>query len=166
MSWLSKHLKKKTKILDPIGSKLRKSTGGSYGDPLNWYNSKPNTNQPWQPSPSKPLMAAPNGQQTLGTTNIGGNDGGRTYTPNYFINPGMQNPVPGLTAPQGGKGGMGMPAGPIKQPPNMGFGGGVGGGANPQMIGMAPPQQAQPQMQNNMMGQQQAMIQALRGRMM
>lgn len=149
MSWFSKQLKRSTKILDPVGAQLRKSTGGSYGDPMNWYNSKPNTNQPWQPSPSRPLMAAPNGQQTLGTTDFAGNTGGRTYAPNPFQNPMPQNATPGLTAQPSAKNPM-LPAGPVKAP-GMGFGGPA---AQPQM------------MQNTGMNQQQAMINALRGGVM
>lgn len=123
MSWLSKKLKKVTNTVDPVGKYLRKSTGGSYGDPMNWYNSKPNTTQPWQPAPAKPLMAAPNGQQSLATTQLGGNSGGRTYAPNPF-----QNPMP-----QGSTAGSAMPAGPMK--PSMSFGGPQMGNSLMQVMG-------------------------------
>ena len=96
-------------------------------DPLNQYNSKPNTAPAYQPLKSQGLMSAPNGQQTLGTINIGGAGGGRSYVPNQFQNPMPQNNVPGLTAPMGGKNGA-LPAGPVKAPVgnmgNMGFGSG------------------------------------------
>ena len=148
MSWFSKQLKRTTKILDPVGAKIRKGSGGSYGDPLNQYNSKPNTTTPWKPTPSPGLMSAPNGQQSLATMNLGGNTGGRTYTPNPFQAP--QGPA------QGGAMGFG---GPQQMPPIQ------GGMQMPGMAGspMQPPPQQQPPPQ---LGQQQAMIQALRGRMM
>src|ERR1044072_2491616 len=81
MSWLSKQLKRTTKILDPIGNQLRKSTGGSYGDPMNWYNSKPNTTQPWEARKSPGLMAAPAGPPPAGQS-FGQNTGGYNYVPN------------------------------------------------------------------------------------
>jgi hypothetical protein len=86
MSWLTKQLKRTTKILDPIGNKLRKSTGGSYGDPLNQYQSHPpGVAQSSYAPKTRELMPAPNGQNTLGSINIGGgNTGGHTYAPNPF----------------------------------------------------------------------------------
>lgn len=80
MSWFSKKLKKITKIADPIGAKLRKSTGGSYGDPMNWYQSKPKPVVPYQRPEKLGLQADPG---TGGpTVNLGG--GGGNYTPNPF----------------------------------------------------------------------------------
>jgi hypothetical protein len=79
MGWFSKKLKKITKVVDPIGAKLRKSTGGSYGDPMNWYQSKPKAVVPYQ-RPERPGLQADPG--TAGPTmNLGG---GGTYTPNPF----------------------------------------------------------------------------------
>jgi hypothetical protein len=179
MSWFSKKLKKITNTVDPVGKYLRRSTGGSYMDPMNWYNSKPNTAPAYQPSQSQGLMSAPNGQQRLGTINIGGDSGGRTYVPNHFQNPMPQNSVPGLTAPMGGKSNA-LPAGPVKGPA-MGFGGGVAPQGNMQrMTGYNPlqgtqlansaqnifGQALQGAQQPQQLGQQQAMIRALRGRMM
>lgn len=88
MSWFSKKLKKVTKVLDPVGAKLRKSTGGSYGDPMNWYQSKPNQTQPWQPRQSPGLIAPPAGPPPQGMT-FGGGPGRYTYTPNEFAGSNM-----------------------------------------------------------------------------
>lgn len=132
MSWFSKKLKKFTKVADPIGAKLRKSTGGSYGDPFNWYQSKPNQTQPWQPRQSPGLIPQPEGSPPPGMT-FGQNTGGYNYLPNRF---------------QGGGGMMmggvqGMPGG-VMQPPQA---------PNVQTPTQPPPMQAQgqPQMQQQMM---------------
>lgn len=69
MGWLKSHLKKFTNTIDPIGKSIRKSTGGSYGNPLNFggtIKSAPTTAGPLKPTGQ--LMAAPNGQNTLATT--------------------------------------------------------------------------------------------------
>jgi hypothetical protein len=86
MSWLSKQLKRNIKVLDPVGAKLRKETGGNYLDPLNQYTSHPpGTAKSSYVPKTRELTPAPNGQTTLGTVNIGGaNTGGRTYAPNPF----------------------------------------------------------------------------------
>ncbi len=144
MSWLSKELKRTTKILDPIGNQLRKSTGGSYGDPMNWYNSKPNTTKPWEPSQSPGLIAAPNGPTPPGQS-FGQNTGGYSYIPNRFSG-GVATPPPGA---------------PNVPTPNVPGGAGAmsfGGGNMAPQVGMAPPQQVNPQMVNQM-----ARIGAIRG---
>lgn len=160
MSWLSKALKKTTKIIDPVGAKLRKSTGGSYGDPMNWYNSKPNETVPWQPTPSQGLMPAPSGPAPQGVKLGNGSNGGYNYVPNQFS--GQAAPPPGMTA-----GAAGPQAGPMKPP----MGGGAmsfgGGQAAPPMMGSGGPPQQIPQMQQApAMQNQMAKIQAMRGRMM
>lgn len=83
MSWLSKQLKKTTKILDPAGAKIREGTGGSYGDPLNWYDSGPKKPVPYQQTPNSTTLAPDPG--TGGPTmKLGGGSGGRTYQDNPF----------------------------------------------------------------------------------
>lgn len=130
MSWFSKKLKKITKIADPIGAKLRKSTGGSYGDPMNWYQSKPKSVVPYQRPEKMGLQADPG---TGGpTVNLGG---GGNYTPNPFAGQMAQaNVLRGASQPQANMAqNMAMP-GPINN------------------VGMAPGGQMQPQqMQNGMM---------------
>jgi len=135
MSWFSKKLKKVTKVLDPIGDRLRKSTGGSYGDPMNWYNSKPNQTIPYQQRVSQGLMVAPNGQNTLPGMTFGGNTGGRTYIPNQFSSGMMMGGV--------------QPPAPMAPPPNI---------PSP----MQPPQQ-QAQLAQGPMQQQMMRIGAIRG---
>lgn len=81
MSWFSKKLKKITKVIDPIGAKLRKQTGGSYGDPLNMYQSKPKAVTPYQ-RPERPGLQADPG--TGGPTMQLGGPGGGQYTQNPF----------------------------------------------------------------------------------
>jgi hypothetical protein len=137
MSWFSKKLKKITKVVDPIGAKLRKSTGGSYGDPMNWYQSKPKAVTPYQRPEKQGLLADPG---TGGpTTHLGSSAG---YTQNPFAGQMAQadalrrGPAPtGANVAMPGISNMGSP-----------MGGGMMG--QPQ-VGMAPPQQAQMQPQGN-----------------
>lgn len=120
MSWFKKKLKKITKVVDPIGAKLRKSTGGSYGDPMNWYQSKPKPVVPYQ-RPERPGLQPDPG--TGGpTVNLGG--GGGNYTPNPFVGQMAQaNVLRGGAQPQANL------AAPMGAP----------------MMGMAPPARIQPQ---------------------
>lgn len=132
MGWFKKKLKKITKVVDPVGNQLRKATGGSYGDPMNWYQSKPKQATPYQAPPKRGLQADPGtGGPTL---NLGG---GGNYTPNPFAGqmaqaaalrggapmgqPGMAPPIGqvGMAPPQNMQNMMvgGRPG----QPPNMGF---------------------------------------------
>lgn len=110
MSWFSKKLKKVTKVLDPAGAKIRENSGGSYGDPLNWYDSGPKKPIPYQAAPKKPLMPDPG--TGGGTTQLGGGGGGRSYQPNPFAQqmaqvaalrgqppPPQANPMPGQGMP-------------------------------------------------------------------
>lgn len=101
MSWFKKKLKKITKVVDPIGAKLRKSTGGSYGDPMNWYQSKPKQATPYQAPPKRGLQPDPG---TGGpTVNLGG---GGNYTPNPFANQMAQAAAlrqPNLASKMGGR---------------------------------------------------------------
>lgn len=153
MSWFSKKLKKITKVADPIGAKLRKSTGGSYGDPMNWYQSKPKPVVPYQRPEKMGLQADPG---TGGpTVNLGG---GGNYTPNPFA--GQMAQAGALRSP-GSLGQSSMAQG--IQPAAGGFRPGSGVfrdvasqymAANPMdpNVGMAPEGQMQPQqMQNGMM---------------
>jgi len=94
MSWFSKKLKKVTKVLDPVGAKLRKSTGGSYGDPMNWYQSKPNQTIPYQQRTSPGLTAQPSGPAPPGMS-FGQNTGGYNYLPNRFAGGNMAPPMAG-----------------------------------------------------------------------
>lgn len=153
MSWFSKKLKKVTKVLDPVGAKLRKSTGGSYGDPMNWYQSKPNETIPYQQRTSQGLMAAPPGGPPPGMT-FGQNTGGRNYIQNQFAGGGGGGMMMG-----GVQGGAPMPGGP-PPPPAVGMNGPRDAMAQQQMQPpqMQPPQQIPPQMQ-----QQMARIGAIRG---
>lgn len=135
MGWFKKKLKKITKVVDPIGAKLRKSTGGSYGDPMNWYQSKPKPVVPYQRPPKQGLQADPG---TGGpTVNLGG---GGNYTPNPFA--GQMAQAQALRQPNlAGSTPLGVTKG-------AGFGTAPAPGMVPQQIpqtGMAPP------MQNNMM---------------
>lgn len=146
MSWFSKKLKKITNTVDPIGHQIRKSTGGSYGDPLNFHKDPPPGPAPYQ-KPEARLMAAPSGGSTLATTKLGGSSGGYGYLPNRFANAG---PVKGPGQPN-------VPTPSV--PPNTGamsFGGGqpinpsgpgMMGGA---MMGAAGGQPMAPQMGNAM----------------
>lgn len=81
MSWFSKKLKKITNTLDPVGHQLRKATGGSYGDPLNFYQSHPNlppgAKEIDRSLKSDPGMAGP-------TLKLGGSTGNYTYMNNPF----------------------------------------------------------------------------------
>lgn len=129
MSWFKKKLKKITKVVDPIGAKLRKSTGGSYGDPMNWYQSKPKQPIPYQ-RPSNPGLH-PNPGTGGPTINFGG---GGEYTPNPFANQMAQ-----ADALRTGQSNMAVPIGNVQMP-----------GIAPQGMGPGPmPQQGPPQ--NNMM---------------
>lgn len=144
MGWLSKKLKKVTKVLDPVGDKLRKSTGGSYGDPMNWYQSKPNQTIPYQQRTSPGLIPAPQGAPPPGMT-FGGNTGGRNYIQNQFANSGGMmmggvQPQPTPMAPR--------PSIPSMGPPNV---------STPTQ---PPPQQAQ---MSGPMQQQMMRIGAIRG---
>lgn len=182
-SKIKKSLKKTTKILDPVGAKIRKSTGGSYMDPLNQYNSKPNTAPAYQPRASQGLIAPPSGPAPPGIK-FGGSSGGYNYVPNQFSG-GAEPPagpasVGGPTMgkptvmPQtaGGAMSFGGPqmASPTAPPGNMVAGAPrTGWAAGPRMgnvmgqamqqYGAQQPQQA-PAMQNQL-----AKIQAMRGRM-
>lgn len=85
MSWFSKKLKKITNTLDPVGKKIREGSGGSYGDPLNYYDSKPKTAKPYQEQPNATSLFTDPG--TGGPTmKLGGGGGGRTYQGNPFAN--------------------------------------------------------------------------------
>lgn len=119
MSWFSKKLKKITKVIDPIGNQLRKSTGGSYGDPMNWYQSSQKAPTPYPMPEKRGLMSDPG---TGGpTVNLGSTTG---YTPNPFTQQMAQaNALRSAATAQ----------------PNMG-----------QPVGMAPPAQIPPNMQNTM----------------
>lgn len=81
MSWFSKKLKKITKVIDPIGNQLRKQTGGSYGDPLNFY-SKPQLAPEPQPRDTslKPQIGSPGPTVRLG----GAPPDGKSYVGNPF----------------------------------------------------------------------------------
>lgn len=155
MGWLKKQLKRTTKILDPVGHQLRKSTGGSYGDPMNWY-SKPKTAPAYQARTSPGLMSAPAGAPPPGIS-FGQNTGGYNYLPNRFT---------GQGAPAGGNMGAPLAGGQnMTQPPMgaMSFGGPRDAMAQtmqqPQQQPYQPQQPQQiPQMQNQM-----ARIGALRG---
>lgn len=82
MSWLSKHIKKKIKVIDPAGAAIRKQTGGSTFDPLNWYDSKPKEPIPYERPPKMGLQPDPG---TGGPTQrIGSSNGGYAYQPNPF----------------------------------------------------------------------------------
>lgn len=84
MGWFSKKLKKVTKILDPAGAAIRKNSGGSYGDPLNWYDSGPKKAKPYQEIPNSTTLAPDPG--TGGpTVKLGGGSGGRNYQANPFV---------------------------------------------------------------------------------
>lgn len=184
-SKIKKSLKKTTKIIDPIGHKIRKSTGGSYMDPLNQYNSKPNTAPAYQARTSPGLIPAPSGPAPSGIK-FGGNTGGYNYIPNRFSGGVQQSAAPpGLTAQPSMKGGPALPAGPIKggvmafggapgapqmaastAPPPTANGFGMNGtnpsgwAAGPQMGNvMGQLQQSQPNMQNQL-----AQAMAVRGR--
>jgi hypothetical protein len=144
MSWFKKKLKKLTKIADPIGAKLRKSTGGSYGDPMNWYQSKPKAVTPYQRPEKMGLMPDPG---TGGpTVNLGG---GGNYTPNPFAGQMAQadalrrGPAPtGANVAMPGISNMGSPMGGQLGQPQVGM-------APPPQMGM--PQQNLQMMQNTMM---------------
>lgn len=155
MSWFSKKLKKITKVVDPIGAKLRKSTGGSYGDPMNWYQSKPKAVTPYQRPEKQGLMADPG---TGGpTTRLGSSQG---FAQNPFAGQmaqadalrtgggaptGANVAMPGIT-PGSGFGGQGTPgySGLGSQ-----LGGVIGQVAQQPQVGMAPPPRAQMQPQGN-----------------
>lgn len=146
MGWFSKKLKKVTKVLDPVGDKLRKSTGGSYGDPMNWYQSKPNQTTPYPQRTSPGLIAAPSGPAPPGMS-FGGNTGGRSYIPNQFQNAGPMKPpgAPNVPTPS-------VPGGPAAA---MSFGGPM----QQAMIGAA--NQFQQQNQAPVMGNPQPMQQQM-----
>lgn len=128
MSWFSKKLKKVTKIADPIGHKLRKSTGGSYGDPMNWYNSKPNQTIPYEKRTSPGLISAPGGPAPQGTQ-FGANTGGYNYLQNRFA-----GASPGDVPPAQAHGGPPVAQAPAARTPGV-LGGGAmsfgGGGIQP-----------------------------------
>ncbi len=130
MSWFSKKLKKITKVVDPIGARLRKSTGGSYGDPMNWYQSKPKRPTPYPMPEKRDLMMDPG---TGGPTiHLGG---GGNYTPNPFTQQMAQ-----VNALRGGAGSQQNMAPPM-------------GMAPPTSVPPAqqPPMQQTQMMQNNML---------------
>ncbi len=113
---------------------------------MNWYNSKPNTNPPWEARKSPGLIAAPSGTPPAGQT-FGQNTGGYSYIPNRFQG-GVATPPPGA---------------PNVPPPSMPGGAGAmsfGGGNMAPQVGMTPPQQVNPQMAGQMMR-----IGAIRGSM-
>lgn len=179
MSWLSKKLKKVTRVVDPIGHEVRKSTGGSYGDPLNFHKDPPPGPAPYQ-RPEQKLYAAPSGGTTLPTMKLGGNSGGYGYVPNRFANagpvksPGQPNvPTPSVPPNTGAMSfGGGQPM-PQMGNPGMGQMGYMPGGRVGNAVGMAAqnymaqqPQQPpmQPPQQPPPMQAQMAQINALRNR--
>jgi hypothetical protein len=184
MGWLKKKLKKITKVVDPIGHQVRKSTGGSYGNPLNW-NRTPQAAPGYTPRESGGLTAAPDGVSTLPTMKLGGSSGGYGYVPNRFANAGPVKPpgqpnVPTPSVPPN-TGAMSFGGGQPMNPSGPGMMGGAMMSAagrppmapqmgnsmrmaaqnymqqNPQQPNTPPPQPMQPPMQ-----QQMAQINALR----
>jgi hypothetical protein len=141
MSWLSKKLKKVTKVIDPIGNQLRKQTGGSYGDPLNFY-SKPQLPPGAQPVDNslKPQIGQPGP-----TVRFGGAPGGKNYVDNPFAaqmaqvaalrgNPAIGGPQAGMGGPEP-LSGTGQPLSQIQPPAKMGMFRPTGGIKAPTMMG-------------------------------
>lgn len=181
MSWFSKKLKKITNTVDPIGHQIRKSTGGSYGDPLNFHKDPAAGPAPYQ-RPEQKLFAAPSGGSTLPTMKLGGSSGGYGYVPNRFANagpiksPGQPN-VPTPSVPPN-TGAMSFGGGQPMNPSGPGMMGGAmmgaGGASSPMASQMGSsmgaaaqnymrqnPQMPTPQQQSPMQAQM-AQINALR----
>lgn len=126
MSWLSKRFKKDIGIIDPAGKAIRKSTGGSLQNPLNFGGTIPSKPSAAAGSvkPTGQLMAAPGGVTTLpgsgGRPNVGWAPPQNMMRPPAGAGPAMAPPGAPMGAP---------PAAPAPPMPNPA----IQASANPQV---------------------------------